>query len=106
MLLYANSDHELNQLLTTYQRALLFFSASWCHPCKQMTPIVQRLELERPDLVIIKIDIEKCLEMTKAARIQSIPTFQVYLGNGKVSPTILVGAQSILALTQLLDRNI
>lgn len=100
MLLFANSEQELLNLLQTYPKALLFFSATWCQPCKQMTPIIQRLQIEDPRLTIIKIDIEKCLDTVKAEHIMSVPSFCKW-GNSVKGP-ILAGTQTVESLLKLM----
>jgi thioredoxin 1 len=102
MLLYANSDQELTQLLTTHNRALLFFSASWCQPCKQMSPIINKLIEDNQELVVIKIDIEKCLTTTKNLHIMSIPNFCKWADN--IMGPLSSGTQTKKALEDILSE--
>ena len=79
---------------------ILDFSAEWCQPCQQMSPIVARLK--RSGMPIRKVDIEKYPSLTRGYRVQSIPTF-VLVVNGKEVDRI-VGATSEARLKGLLAR--
>ncbi len=59
---------------------LLDFSASWCGPCQQMSPIVSKLERQGFPIRKVDIDVEKAL--TRQFKVESIPCF-VLVANGK-----------------------
>ena len=72
--------------------ALIDFNATWCGPCKKITPIIEEIANEKPDILVCSVDVD--LQPMLAARFQvrSIPTV-VLLKNGKVVKQ-LIGAQS------------
>lgn len=54
---------------------LLDFWASWCGPCKMITPILTQVAAEIGDDVIIgKINVDEQLELASAFQVSSIPT--------------------------------
>lgn len=65
------------------------FYATWCGPCKMMTPIVDQLEQERPDITIVRVDIDQHPAKVKEFGIQSVPTFVLQSGT---TETRIVGA--------------
>ena len=60
------------------------FFASWCGPCKMMSPVIERIyEKYSPDLKVIKVDIDKHGELSSEYQIQSVPTILFFV-DGKV----------------------
>ena len=50
------------------------FWAPWCGPCKQLTPILEKIILSSPDkIVLAKINIDENQQIAAQLRIQSIP---------------------------------
>ena len=59
---------------------LLDFSAKWCGPCQQMSPIVSKLE--RQGFPIRQVDVDQEPGLTKKYKVESIPCF-VLIANGR-----------------------
>lgn len=63
---------------------LLDFWASWCGPCRMLSPIIEQVAEETINKVKVgKINVDEEPELAEAFRIMSIPTL-VVMKNGKV----------------------
>ena len=51
------------------------FWATWCNPCKQLTPILEKVVLQMNGKVkLVKVDIDKNQSLAQQMQIQSVPT--------------------------------
>ncbi len=51
------------------------FWATWCNPCKQLTPILEKVVLQMNGSVkLVKVDIDKNQSLAQQMQIQSVPT--------------------------------
>lgn len=65
--------------------------AEWCGPCKQLSPILEKLVVEYAGrLVLAKVDADTNPQLTQAFQAQSIPTVAAVIGGRPVS--LFVGA--------------
>lgn len=72
--------------------AIVDFTAKWCGPCQRITPILEELAKEYEDeIVIYKVDIDKCQDLAQAFGISSIPAI-LYIPLDK-DPSMTVGAR-------------
>jgi putative thioredoxin len=65
------------------QLVVLQFTASWCGPCKQLTPILDKVAGDYADkgVVLVRIDIDEDKMIAAQFRIQSVPTvYAVFQG--------------------------
>ena len=51
------------------------FFATWCGPCTQISPFVKQLSAKYPNVVFLKVDVDKCESTAQANRISAMPTF-------------------------------
>lgn len=59
------------------------FWASWCGPCRMVSPIVDEIAAERSDIKVGKINVDEQPELAAQFGVMSIPTL-VVIKNGKV----------------------
>jgi len=57
---------------------LVDFWAEWCGPCRQFSPIYERVSDKHPDITFAKVDTEKEQELSAMAGIKSIPTLMMF----------------------------
>lgn len=60
---------------------LVDFFATWCGPCKTMSPILKDFSTQMGDRVrVIKIDVDKAPTTAEAYKIQGVPTLILFKG--------------------------
>jgi thioredoxin 1 len=71
------------KIISQNKPVLVDFTASWCGPCKAMTPILDQVKNEVGDNAsIIKIDVDRNQQIAQSLQIQGVPTLILYK-NGK-----------------------
>ncbi|WP_159714674.1 thioredoxin [Geminicoccus flavidas] len=82
---------------------LVDFWATWCGPCKQLTPTLEKVvRAGRGKVRLVKIDIDKNPELAQQFRIQSVPTVYAFVGGQPV--TGFQGAQPESQIKALVDQ--
>jgi len=66
------------------------FWAEWCHPCRQMSPILDEIAEAHPELKVVKVDVDENPAVTMEYRITGIPAFKIFQGGKEVGE--IVGA--------------
>jgi thioredoxin len=79
------SVKDFEKMLETDKVVLVDFYAEWCGPCKKMKPSIEAIEKEMAAKVtVVRIDVDKNVELVKSFGIQEIPILRVYK-QGKVT---------------------
>ena len=58
--------------------ALADFFATWCGPCKMLSPVLEELAEEYPNVNIIKVDVDEANELAFRYQIQAVPTLILF----------------------------
>ncbi|MBQ3257007.1 MAG: thioredoxin [Oscillospiraceae bacterium] len=77
-----NNYREL--VLQSDKPVLLDFWASWCGPCRMISPIIDKIAREHPEIVVGKINVDEQPELAREYGAMSIPLL-VVVKDGKVT---------------------
>ena len=85
--------------------AIVDFFATWCGPCKALSPVLEELAKEYGDrLVIYKVDVDQERELAGAFGVRSVPTLLFIPADGE--PSMSPGAPSKAQLKQIIDEHL
>ena len=89
------------EVLNSEKPVLVDFWATWCGPCRLLSPIVDEIADEHPEIKVVKVNIDEEPELAERYSIMTIPTLCV-IKNGEVvtQASGVRPKQQVLALLQ------
>lgn len=79
------------------------FFATWCGPCRMLTPVLEDLANDRSDVEIVKMDVDECEEVAKSYGIMSVPTLLLFKDGQMISKK--VGFMPKEEITRWIEEN-
>jgi thioredoxin 1 len=67
---------------------LVDFWAPWCGPCRVVAPVLEEIASERPDLRIVKLNIDENQQTAANFQVLSIPTMILFKGGQPVKTVV------------------
>ena len=80
-------------------RRLYYFHSQHCGPCRSVTPMVERIRAEHPN--VIPVDVAQNIELSRSFSVAGTPSF-VLVESGRVKE-VLLGVQSERKLLSLIE---
>lgn len=88
-----------SEVLKAEGTVLVDFWATWCGPCRMLSPIVDEVASEHPDVKVGKINVDEQPELAQQFGIMSIPTLLVFKNGEKVQESVgLIPKEKVEAL--------
>ena len=101
-ILHITKDNFETEVIKSDKPVLLDFWASWCGPCRMVSPIVDQIADDNSTIKVGKVNVDEETELAQAFRVMSIPTL-VAMKDGKVINST-VGVQPKQNILKLLTE--
>lgn len=100
-----NKDNFETEVLKSPIPVVVDFFASWCGPCRMLSPILESVSEDYEGKVkFVKLDIDEATEISIRYGVMSIPTLIMFAGGSDVDK--VVGALGAEELEEWIDGNI
>lgn len=96
----------VDDYLVKGRTTIVDFYSDYCPPCRKMSPLLAKLAKKRPDLAVVKLDINRrgvegidwASPLARQYELRSIPYFRIYDGEGNLMREGPEATQEIVAM--------
>jgi len=99
---------EFREIVQNHPYVVVKFGANWCGPCRQLSPIIELVEPNFPQIEFLDIDVDNELELSLELGAKSFPNI-VFVSHGETLKNSngeikrLIGVQSVNELTKAFE---
>ena len=99
------TNTSFDELLQSEKLVIVDFWATWCGPCRMLSPLLDEVEAEMADKIeVVKVNVDDADEIAMRFRIMSIPTLLFFKNGAMVGRS--VGAMPKSALVDKINANL
>jgi thioredoxin 1 len=99
------TNTSFDEFLADGKLVIVDFWATWCGPCRMLSPLLDEVEEEMADkITVVKVNVDDADEIAMRYRIMSIPTLLFFKNGQLVDKT--VGAMPKSTLVEKINANL
>lgn len=84
------------EVLKSDQPVLIDFWAAWCGPCRMLSPVVNEVAEENPQIKVGKVNVDEQGELAAKFGIMSIPTLMLFKDGKNIDSSLGVVPKSAI----------
>lgn len=100
MLIHLEKGQDFNALIKNGV-VLVDFFATWCGPCKMLSPELEKLAEKRNDVTVLKVDIDQFEEIAAMYNVRVVPTLILFKDGANLS--VATGFKPVASLERFVD---
>jgi thioredoxin 1 len=85
-----SSSEKITEIVSKPGNKVLYFTATWCPPCRAIKPVFEKLSNEYTNVNFVKIDIDENEQTAYDYQITSVPTFVFLAGKQPIAQVSLI----------------
>ena len=97
---HINEDAFKDEVLLAKEPVLVDFFATWCGPCKMLTPVLEKFASKHPEVKVLKVDVDENNDLAANYGVQGVPTLLLFKDGQVVNQA--VGFRKEAALEELI----
>ena len=87
------------EVLQSDQLVIVDFWATWCTPCRMLTPVVEEVAAEHPEIKVCKINVDEAQDIAEKYGVMSLPILIFFKDGEPIDESIgLVSKEQLLAM--------
>lgn len=91
------------EVLQSTQLVSVKFFATWCGPCKMLTPVIEKLAEANPNVKFVELDVDKGRELAHTYEVQGVPAVILFKDGKPVDRVVGLNKQQVYQ--EVFDKN-
>ena len=92
----SNLENFDQQVTNAASPVLVDFWAAWCGPCSMLSPVVEELAQDHPEIAFGKVNVDEAPELAQKYQISAIPTLLLFRDGKPVDMSVGVKSKKEL----------
>ncbi len=82
------TENFVAEVLKADKPVIVDFWASWCGPCRMLSPIIEEISETNSDIKVCSVNVDEQMELAQQFEISSIPALLVFKGGQLVNSSV------------------